>query len=231
MGSGGKLTLVATPIGNLGDISERAKAALESADFWIVEDSRISGKLQSHLGLKKPMRVLNDHSGPSVIEKYLEEIESGKTAALVTDGGSPVVSDPGALLSDACHKADVIVEAIPGPSAVSLALMLSGFFAQRYAFLGFLARKPGPIKAELEPFRESPYTLVLFESPFRIDALLKAAFEVLGPRRYAICREMTKLHEQVFRAELPIIPTELQVPRKGEVTIVVEGLRRARRAD
>lgn len=228
MAGEGKLTLIATPIGNLSDLSPRAIEALGAADFWLVEDTRVSGKLQSHLGIRKPMRVLNDHTGPSGVEKYRDEIEAGGHAALITDGGSPVVSDPGSILCDACHEAGVVIEGIPGPSAVTTALMLSGFFAQRFAFLGFLGRKPGAIKSELEPFRDSPLTLVLFESPFRFEALLKVVHEALGSRRYAICREMTKLHEQVFRAELPSIPTEKQVPRKGEVTIVIEGHRRGK---
>ena len=123
------------------------------------------------------------------------------------------------------------VQAIPGPSAVTTALMLSGFFGQRFAFLGFLGRKGGAMKSEFALFAESPYTLVLFESPHRLDNCLKAAFEALGERRYAICREMTKLHEQVFRGKLPIIPDEKLVPRKGEVTIVIEGVRRSRIAE
>lgn len=230
MPGAGKLTLVATPIGNLSDLSPRAIEALGAADFWLVEDSRVSGKLQSHLGIRKSMRVLNDHSGAATIEKYLAEIEAGSHAVIVTDGGSPVVSDPGTLLCAACHDAGVEVDAVPGPSAVTTALMLSGFFAQRFVFLGFLGRKPGAIRAELEPFRDSPLTIVLFESPFRFESLLKVAYEALGNRRYAICREMTKLHQQVFLAEMPIIPAESQVPRKGEVTIVIEGMRRSRLA-
>ncbi len=228
MAGEGKLTLIATPIGNLSDLSPRAVEALGAADFWIVEDTRISGKLQSHLGIRKPMKVLNDHTGSQAVERYVQEIETGASVALITDGGSPVVSDPGSLLCDACHEAEILIEAIPGPSAVTTALMLSGFFAQRFAFLGFLGRKAGAIRGELEPFKDSPLTLVLFESPFRFEALLKAAHETLGPRRYAICREMTKLHEQVFRGQLPTIPNEQAVPRKGEVTIVIEGVRRAR---
>lgn len=224
----GKLTLIATPIGNLSDLSPRAAEALGAADFWLVEDTRVSGKLQIHLGIRKPMRVLNDHTNPQTVERYRQEIEEGANAALVTDGGSPVISDPGSLLCDACLDSEIPVLAIPGPSAVTGALMLSGFFGQRFAFLGFLGRKAGAIRGELEAFRDSPLTLVLFESPFRFEALLKVAFEVLGPRRYAICREMTKLHEQVFRAKLPIIPDEHAVPRKGEVTIVIEGVRRSR---
>jgi len=148
-GERGRLTLVATPIGNLGDLSPRAIQALGEAQFWIVEDSRISGKLASHLELKKPMRVLNDHTSPGQIERYADELRKGAHAALIIDGGAPAVSDPGALLSDMCHEAGVAIEGVPGPSAPVLALMLSGFFAQRFAFLGFLGRKAGAIRGEL----------------------------------------------------------------------------------
>ena len=227
----GKLTLIATPIGNLSDLSPRAIESLGEAEFWIVEDSRISGKLASHLGLKKPMRILNDHTSFGQVEKYLADLRSGAHAALLTDGGAPAISDPGAILTDLCHEAGVAIEGIPGPSAVVTALMLSGFFAQRFAFLGFLGRKPGPIKSELGTFADSPLTLVLFESPHRLEVLLKAAFEALGPRRYAICRELTKMHEQVHRSTLPDIPTEAAVPRKGELTLVIEGRRKRETLD
>jgi 16S rRNA (cytidine1402-2'-O)-methyltransferase len=222
----GRLAMVATPIGNLADLSPRAIEVLGAADFWIVEDTRVSGKLQLHLGVKKPMRVLNDHTGEFQVGKYVEEIAAGAYAALLTDGGSPVISDPGAALCDLCHEADIEIVAIPGPSAVISALMLSGFFGQRFCFLGFLGKKAGAIKSELRPFVDSPLTLVLFESPYRIEAVLRAAAEELGERRYVICREMTKIHEQVFRAVLPNVPDERELPRKGEVTIVIEGRRK-----
>ena len=222
----GGLTLVASPIGNLGDLAPRASQALTDADVWFVEDTRVSGKLAFHLGIKKPMRVLNDHTSPAQIERYADEIAKGLNAVVLTDGGAPVVSDPGALLGDACHEREIPVTAIPGPSAVTNALALSGFFGQRFAFLGFLGRKAGAIRGELEPFADSPLTLVLFESPHRIDPLLSAAHDALGPRRYAICREMTKAFEQTYRARLGEIPDEATVPRKGEFTLVIEGKRR-----
>lgn len=225
---GGRLTLVASPIGNLGDLSPRAAATLGEADVWFVEDTRVSGRLALHLGLKKPMRVLNDHTSPAQVERYADEVrKTGLDAVVLTDGGAPVVSDPGALLGDACHERDVPVFSVPGPSAVTNALALSGFFGQRFAFLGFLGRKPGAIRSELEPFADSPLTLVLFESPHRIDALLTTAHEALGPRRYAICREMTKTFEQTLRARLPEIPDEAAMPRKGEITLVIEGRRKS----
>lgn len=200
--------------------------SLQEADFWIVEDSRISAKLAFHLEVKKTMRVANDHSQDSQLNRILDEIEEGKHAVLLTDGGAPGVSDPGARLADLAHERGIEVDGVPGPSAVISALMLSGFYAQRFAFLGFLGRTPGDMKKELLPFQESPYTLVLFESPHRFKKLIETAGEVLGERRYAICREITKRNQQVFRSELPTIPLETEVPSKGEFTIVIEGRRK-----
>ena len=225
-GGGPRLTLVASPIGNLGDLSPRAAQELADADIWFVEDTRVSARLGVHLGVKKPMRVLNDHTSPAQVERYAADVKAGLRAVVLTDGGAPVVSDPGALLGDACHEIGVPVLSVPGPSAVTNALALSGFFGQRFAFLGFLGRKPGAIRGELEPFAESPLTLVLFESPHRIDSLLKVTHEALGERRYALCREMTKTFEQTYRSRLPEVPDEGIVPRKGEFTVVVEGRRR-----
>lgn len=223
------LVLVATPIGNLGDLSPRAAQALRDADFWIVEDTRVSGKLQSHLGIKKPMKVLNEHTAESKLQAYAEEIAEDSTVALLTDAGCPGISDPGAHLVDLCVEEGAEIEAVPGPSAVTTALMLSGFFAQRFAFLGYLPRKQGEQKSILKEFSHSPMTLVLFESPFRTDKLLGALADVLGSRRYAICREMTKAHQQVYRNRLPERPKEGESPSKGEVTVVVEGMRRTLR--
>lgn len=220
------LTLVATPIGNLGDLSPRAAEALKAASIWIVEDSRVSGKLAAHLGVRKTMRVLNDHTPEHQVEAILRDLAAGLDACLLTDGGCPVVSDPGSHLTDLALQAGIEVDGIPGPSAVTDALMLSGFYGQRFAFLGFLGRKPGAIREELAPFSDSPMTLVLFESPHRLEQLLKVAFEVLGARRYAICRELTKSHQQIYRKFLPDCPTEREMPKKGEVTLVIEGKRR-----
>lgn len=221
------LVLVCTPIGNLADLSPRASESLVGADLWVVEDTRVSGKLQSFLGVRRPMRVLNDHTSDASIDRLVDECKPLRSIALLTDGGAPVVSDPGARLVDRAYDEGWAVDSIPGPSAVTNALMLSGFFGQRYAFLGFPPRKPGPIRELLAPFAESPITLVLFESQFRVGHLLEAAHAALGGRRYAICREMTKLHQQVFRGHLPTIPEESEVPRKGEFTVVFEGLRRS----
>ncbi len=217
--------MVATPIGNLGDLSPRAAAALEAAEVWYVEDTRVSGKLQAHLGLKRPMRVLNEHATPDRVAAYADEVAEGADACVLTDAGTPVVSDPGTSLIDACLERGVEVDAVPGPSAVTMALSLSGFYGQRFAFLGFPPRKPGPLRELLEPYADSSLTLVLFESPHRLGKLLAGCAESLGERRYAVCRELTKAHQQVWRATLPSVPTEREVPQKGEVTLVVEGRR------
>jgi 16S rRNA (cytidine1402-2'-O)-methyltransferase len=228
---GGKLTLVATPIGNLGDLSPRCVEALSKADFWIVEDSRVSGKLQSHLSLKKPMRVFNEHSSLAQAQRYVDEISAGAKAVLLTDAGTPGISDPGAIVADLCHEAHVEVDAIPGPSAVMDALMLSGFFAQRFVFLGFLGRKPGSIRQDLAVFKDSPLTIVLFESPFRAEKLLQTAYEALGPRRFAVCRELTKLHQEVIRGTLGETLQGGSILAKGEFSIVIEGKRKIKSAE
>lgn len=222
----GKLTLVATPIGNLGDLSPRALETLKEAEFWIVEDTRISGKLQAHFDIRCPMKVLNDHTSPNGIQKLVEMLND-KNGCLVTDGGTPVISDPGTLLIDSCVQSGVEIDSIPGPSAPTNALAVSGFFGQRYAFLGFLGRKKGDIKKELEVFAESPLTLVLFESPLRLELLLETAGEIFGPRRFVICREMTKQFQQFYRGVLPGLPGEDLLIKKGEVTIVIEGKRKS----
>lgn len=228
-GQAGRLTLVATPIGNLGDISPRAAEALTEADVWFVEDTRVSGKLQSHLDIKRPMKVLNDHTPEHKIEEYAQEVATGLQACVLSDAGVPVVSDPGTGLVEACSALQVEIDAVPGPSAVTTALALSGFYAQRFVFLGYPPRKPGPLKALLSPYAESTLTLVLFESPHRFGKVLEACSEVLGERRYAVCRELTKAHQQVWRASLPQTPAESEVPHKGEVTLVIEGLRSPRK--
>lgn len=226
----GRLVLVATPIGNLGDLSERAKSALSEADLWLVEDTRVSAKLQTALGLKKPMKVLNDHTGAFKLSEYADSVASGSTVVVVSDAGTPVVSDPGTELVALCRDRGLAIDSIPGPSAVSMALTLSGFFAQRYAFLGFLSRKFSQAVETLQPFQESALTIVLFESQYRIEATLKACHEALGSRNYVICRELTKMHQQVWSGTLPVVPSANEVPRKGEFTLVIEGHRRNREA-
>jgi 16S rRNA (cytidine1402-2'-O)-methyltransferase len=222
----GRLTLVATPIGNLGDLSPRAAETLRGVDFWLVEDSRVSGKLAVILETKKSMIVVNDHSEGRRLESALERLRAGESAALLSDAGTPVISDPGAQLVDACYEEGIEVDAIPGPSAVATALCLSGFFAQRYAFLGFLPKKPGDLARLFEPFAESPLTLVYFESPHRVSKTIEVISPLLGERRIAICREMTKIHQETRRGMLADPVILRGIPEKGEFTVVIEGRRR-----
>lgn len=227
----GHLTLLASPLGNLGDISPRFIAAVEAADLVFAEDTRLTGKLLEHLQIKRPFKTLNEHTTEFGLQKYVEMLEEGVRAVLITDAGTPGISDPGARFVSLCVESEIEIDSIPGPSAVTLALSLSGFYAQRFAFLGFLGRKAGAIRSELAPFAESPYTLVLFESPFRIDALTEAAAEALGDRRVAYCRELTKMHQQVVRTTLLNRPSLQEMPRKGEYTIVIEGHRKSKIID
>lgn len=223
------MVIVATPIGNLSDLSDRARSSLVDADAWIVEDTRVSGKLAAYLEVKKSMHTLNDHSTEKSITTYADRIAAGGTLALISDAGTPCISDPGSLLVDICAERGLEIDSIPGASAVSVALTLSGFFAQKFTFLGFMARKSGAIQSELKPYAESTHTLVFFESVFRVKALLEAAGAVLGERRYVICRELTKMHQQVYRNTLPNLPTENEIPQKGECTVVIEGFRKKRK--
>lgn len=222
----GGLILVATPLGNLGDLSRRAEEALRAAELWFVEDSRVSARLQQHLEVKTKMLRLDEHTPDSKLASYAKDLASGVNAVLVTDAGTPGISDPGARLADLCYDLGVPVDAVPGPSAVTLALSLSGFFAQRFAFLGYLPRKSGDIAKELRPFVDSTLTLVLFESPYRVDKTLETAKNILGDRRCTICRELTKMHQQVERCCLGNLPILELMPRKGEFTIVIEGKRK-----
>ncbi len=224
----GKLTLLASPLGNLGDISHRFIEAVSESAVVFAEDTRLTGRLLEHLKLKKPFKSLNEHTREEGLEQYVRLLQQDVKAVLITDAGTPGISDPGARFVDLLHEAGVEVDSIPGPSAVTMALSLSGFYAQRFAFLGFLGRKAGAIRSELEPFRESPYTIVFFESPFRVDALCQTSSEVLGDRRVAFCRELTKIHQQVVRTTLLNRPTLEEMPRKGEFTVVVEGHRKHR---
>lgn len=223
----GRLYVVAGPIGNLGDLTPRMRETLGTVDLVLAEDTRVTGKLLSHMGVKCPMATLNDHTAPGKIEAFCRQIMEGQSIALMSDAGTPTISDPGTQLVDLCLESSLSVTPIPGPSAVATALSACGFFAQRFAFLGFLPRKPGPVARILEPFADSPMTLVLYESPHRFVKTLALAGEVLGPRRYVVARELTKLNEQVFRNTLPNLPTDKEVPCKGEFTLVIEGSRKA----
>ena len=221
----GTLYLVPTPIGNLGDISKRMADTLERVDFIAAEDTRVTVKLLNHLGIKKPMTPYHRHNldtaGPAVLERLL----AGESCALVTDAGTPAISDPGEDLVALCAGAGVAVCAIPGPCALSTALSVSGLPTARFTFEGFLPQNKKNRRARLDALRGEERTMVFYESPHRLVATLAELARVLGGvRRAVLCRELTKLHEEILRAPLGELADifRSREPR-GEFVLVVEG--------
>jgi len=218
----GKLILVATPIGNLGDITRRAEQVLAEADLVVAEDTRRTGKLLAHLGIKKPMLSFFEGNRKQRTRQIVEEIRNGKTVAMVSDAGSPNVSDPGYELVYACLNEELPVEALPGPCAAILALQLSGLPPDRFIFDGFLPRKGKGRRERLASYRLVGGTLVLYEAPNRLVETLNELLDELGDVPCAVLREMTKLHEEQVRGPLSyVIEHFTDRDIKGEATIVV----------
>lgn len=222
----GRLYLVGTPIGNLADLSERARETLRSADLVAAEDTRRTGRLLASLGVKARMLSLFEGNERRRTERILTELRGGADVALVSDAGMPTVSDPGYGLVRACIAEQIEVRVVPGPSAVTAALVVSGLPADRFVFEGFLPRKAGERRERLRAFAHDPRTVVLFESPLRLATLLRDVLVELGDRRAAICRELTKLHEEVYRGRASEVLARLgNHEPKGEVVLVIEGAR------
>lgn len=225
------LYIVATPIGNLGDITLRALETLKTVDYVASEDTRTTGFLLKHFEIKKPQISFHAYNEERVLPRLITLLQEGKSVALVSDAGTPGISDPGYLLVRGVLDAGLQVSAIPGPSAVVMALILSGLPAHSFTFRGFPPRKPGPRRRWLEIDRESPHTLVFYESPYRLKAFLKDAIAVYGDRPAALANDLTKMFETVVRAPLSglLAEVERQTPR-GEYTVAIEGLRSPGRA-
>lgn len=219
----GCLYLVATPIGNLADITRRATEILATADLILAEDTRHTRKLLSHLELSTPLRAYHQHNEAQATAKALRELEAGAQLALVSDAGTPAVSDPGARLVAAAITAGFVVVPVPGPSAVLAALVASGLPTERFTFLGYPPRKASERRRFLEDARADPGTLVLLESPRRLATTLKAALETLGGRPACVARELTKKHEEFIRGSLSELAAAFEVPPRGEVTLVIGG--------
>lgn len=222
----GRLLVVGTPIGNLGDLSPRGREALETADVIACEDTRRTGRLLQLLGLpKRPLVVANEHTELSRASHLFDRLAEGETVALVSDAGMPGVSDPGQRLIAAVVDAGFTVEVVPGPTAISTALVASGLVADRFVFEGFLARKGQDRFDQLQEIAAQRRTSVIYESPKRVMKTLADLSIVCGDdRRVAVARELTKLHEEVVRGELGTVQRRLaeKAPR-GEYVIVVEG--------
>ena len=221
----GTLYLVATPIGNLGDFSPRALDTLESVDFIAAEDTRVSVKLLNHFHMKKPMVSYHEHNSAAAGQAILSRLLSGESCALVTDAGTPAVSDPGEDLVRLCAAADVPVYAIPGCCAAVNALAVSGLPTRRFTFEGFLPVNRKERRARLEALKKEERTMLFHEAPHKLRTTLADLCEAFGPeRRVALCREMTKLHEETMRCTLGEAAAYYEVqPPKGEYVLVLEG--------
>ena len=221
----GMVYLVPTPIGNLGDISQRCRETLENADFIAAEDTRVSLKLLNHLGIRKSLVSYYEHNKAFKGEKIVERILAGETCALVSDAGSPASSDPGEELVKLCHAAGIIVCAIPGPCAVITALSISGQATGRFCFEGFLSTAKKSRKEHLESLADEQRTMIFYEAPHKLLATLQDMAAGFGEDRpISLCRELTKLHEEVVRTTLGgAIEKYRENSPKGEFVLVLAG--------
>ena len=221
----GMLYLVPTPIGNLGDISQRCRETLEQADFIAAEDTRVSLKLLNHLGIRKSLVSYFEHNKAFKGEKIVERILAGETCALVSDAGSPAISDPGEDLVKLCHEAGIAVCAIPGPCAAITALSISGQATGRFCFEGFLSTSKKSRREHLESLVKEQRTMIFYEAPHKLLTTLEDMAEVFGADRpISLCRELTKLHEEVVRTTLgeAIVKYTENAP-KGEFVLIIAG--------
>ena len=220
----GTLVVVATPIGNLGDLSPRAAAALCEVDLVLAEDTRRTGRLLAHVGSEVPQRSLHGHNERASIDEVLARLDDGARIALVSDAGTPAVSDPGARLLEACAQAGIRIEPIPGPSAALAALVASGLPTDRVVFEGFLPRKGRARRERLTEVAGEERTVVLFVAPHRAAVDLDDLAQACGSERAAVlCRELTKLHEEVVRGDLGELAQRARAGLRGELTLVLAG--------
>ncbi|WP_062228164.1 16S rRNA (cytidine(1402)-2'-O)-methyltransferase [Aureimonas frigidaquae] len=219
------LYLVATPIGNLGDITLRALQVIAGADVLACEDTRVTGKLLQRFAIRRPTMAYHEHNARAAGPEILDLLRAGKSVAIVSDAGTPLVSDPGFDLVRAAVEAGLPVIPLPGPSATLAALAVSGLPTDAFFFAGFLPSKAGARQARLDALARIPGTLVLFEAPHRIAESLAEMASALGPRPAAICRELTKLHETIYRGTLDALAAQFAAMDsiKGEIVVCVGG--------
>ena len=221
----GMLYLVPTPIGNLGDISQRCRETLENADFIAAEDTRVSLKLLNHLGIKKSLVSYYEHNKAFKGDKIVDRILAGETCALVSDAGSPAISDPGEDLVKQCAAAGIPVCAIPGPCAAITALSISGQATGRFCFEGFLSTAKKSRREHLDSLKKEQRTMIFYEAPHKLLSTLEDMAEAFGEDRpISLCRELTKLHEEVVRTTLgQAVVKYTENPPKGEFVLIVAG--------
>lgn len=223
----GKLYLVSTPIGNLSDISQRAIEVLDMVDLVACEDTRHTGKLLKHLGLRKQLISYHEHNEGVKLPHLIEKLKDGSSIALVSDAGTPTISDPGFGLVSSSRERGIEVTVVPGPTALISALVLSGFPTDAFYFGGFLPSKKGPRRKTLQQVADIKATLVFYESPRRIGKSLRDCSEVLGNRSAAVVREITKLHEEVIGGNLTDLAERLEGESvKGEIVLVIDRARK-----
>ena len=220
----GRLFVVATPIGNLGDATPRSIEVLRSVNAIAAEDTRRTRKLLTHFGITTRLLSYHDHNEERASRKVLERIEEGEDIALVSDAGTPLVADPGYRLVSSCAERGLEVIAIPGPSAVVAALSIAGLPPQPFHFAGYLPRKSGQRRSRLASLAGLACTVIYYESPHRIAAALRDMHEVLGDRKAVVARELTKVHEEVLRGTLGELSAVADARHlKGEIVVVVAG--------
>jgi len=219
----GTLYLVATPIGNLGDITLRAIETLRQVDLVASEDTRRTGLLLKHFEIEKSQMAFYEHNERQATPRIMRLLEEGKSVAVVTCAGTPGISDPGFVLVREAINAGINLTVIPGPTALIMALVLSGLPVHSFTFRGFPPHKPGQRRHFLEADQDLPYTLIYYESPFRLRKLLEDALAVFGDRRAAIAKELTKIHETVRRGPLSELLTTVEENPKGEYVVLIAG--------
>ncbi len=219
------LYLVATPIGNLNDITLRALATLREVDFIASEDTRKTGLMLKHFDISKPQIAFHEHNEQQAGQRLEDLLKQGKSVALVTNAGTPGISDPGYTLVRRALKAHIDVTMIPGPTALIMALVLSGLPVHSFTFRGFPPRKSASRRRFIEVDKESPHTLIFYESPYRLKAFLQDALEVLGDREAALANDLTKMFELVQRGTISSLLqwVEQQSKLKGEFVVVIAG--------
>ena len=226
----GNLYIVPTPIGNKEDITLRALEVLKSVDVIYAEDTRTSSILLKMYNINKPLRACHLHNEGKIKSKVITELKSGKNFALISDQGTPLLSDPGFELVNEAIKNNVNVISLPGPSALLPALNMSGIEANKFLFYGFLNSKKSSAKKELESLKDIQFTLVFYEAPHRFQSTLALMLEVFGNRKISVCRELTKIHEEIFRGKINEA-IEFYKDIKGEIVIVVEKLEKTINVD
>lgn len=220
-----KLYVVGTPIGNLSDLSPRAIDTLSNVDFIAAEDTRVTLKLLNKFGIKTRLESYHEHNKSERGTEILHEIMSGKSCALVTDAGMPAISDPGEDLVRLCREAGVEVESVPGPTAFATAMAISGMRSNRFTFEGFLSVNKKTRFEHLNSIKNEQRTMIFYEAPHKLRATLKDLYATLGDREIAICRELTKIHEEVKRTTLSVAAKEIyeQARPVGEFVLIISG--------